>query len=86
VFAFDFNTSASNWRYFETFIDFWFLSELILNFITGYYYKGVLVVERKKIAYNYVKTWFVVDLISSFPYSVFYFTDPSGSTASIVRA
>lgn len=75
VFTFNIITSSGPLRYFEFFIDIWFLFELIINFLTGYHNKGVLIVNRKLIALNYIKTWFTTDLISSFPYSFLYFFD-----------
>lgn len=46
----------------------------MLNFVTGYYDKGFLVSSKKKIAIHYLSTWFLPDFISSFPYSILYFT------------
>jgi len=43
--------------------------DIFINFNTGYYDKGLLVMERKRIAINYLKGWFWIDLIASFPYS-----------------
>jgi len=42
---------------------------LVLSFNTAFYQKGVLVLDRKQIAFNYLKTWFLLDLFASFPYS-----------------
>jgi hypothetical protein len=50
-------------------IDLWFLFEIVINFFTAYYEKGCLVIDHKKIALNYAKTWFALDIISSFPIS-----------------
>ena len=46
-----------------------FLIDILLNFNTSIYEKGVLITDRKVIIKNYLKLWFWVDLISSFPYS-----------------
>lgn len=45
-----------------------FLFELYLNFQTAYYTKGTLIEKRKKIVVNYLKTWFFIDCLASFPY------------------
>jgi potassium voltage-gated channel Eag-related subfamily H protein 8 len=84
IFAFNISPNDSNLKYFELYIDIWFLTELLLNFVTGYYDKGFLVQSRKSIALNYLKTWFVPDLISSFPYSFLYFTDALSASNVIV--
>ena len=51
-------------------MDIWFIFEIMLNFFTGYYDKGVLVMERCKITENYLRGWFFIDLISSAPTSI----------------
>lgn len=43
--------------------------DLVLAFNTGFYRKGYLVMKRKEIIFNYLKTWFLIDLLASFPYS-----------------
>jgi hypothetical protein len=70
VFTFDIDTTEGKWKTFEMFIDTWFVFEIMTNFFTGFYLKGVLVLDLKRIALTYIKTWFVIDLLSSFPYSL----------------
>jgi hypothetical protein len=41
----------------------------VINFNTGFYRKGVVVMKRRDIIFNYLKTWFWLDLIASFPYN-----------------
>jgi len=55
--------------YFEVFIDTWFIGEIILNFFTGYYEKGVMVMDMRKIFRQYMRSWFSLDVISSLPLS-----------------
>lgn len=69
TFAFEVETDESDFKYFEVFMDIWFLIEIFLNFFTGYYEKGHLIMRKKKIMMNYVKTWLAIDLISSIPFS-----------------
>lgn len=45
------------------------MMDIIVTFNTGFYKKGYLVMKRKEIIKNYLKTWFLIDLVSSFPYS-----------------
>jgi len=65
---------------FETIIDIAFMLDistssslfiyLVISFNTGFYKKGYLVMKRKEIIKNYLQTWFVMDLLASFPYSM----------------
>ena len=61
--------AAGGFFYFETVIDVFFISEIFITFNTGYYRNGNLVMQRKYIILNYVRTWFILDLFASFPYS-----------------
>jgi hypothetical protein len=53
----------------EDIMDISFMIDIIVTFNTGFYKKGYLVMKRKEIVKNYLKTWFLIDLVSSFPYS-----------------
>lgn len=53
----------------ETIMDSCFMLDIIVTFNTGFYKKGYLVMKRKDIVKNYLKTWFLIDLVASFPYS-----------------
>ncbi len=55
VFTFDIDTSTGYSKYLEMCIDLWFLSEMVLNFFTGYYEKGILILDKKRIAKTYLK-------------------------------
>ena len=46
-----------------------FMIDIIVTFNTGFYKKGYLVMKRKDIVKNYLKTWFFIDLVATFPYS-----------------
>lgn len=69
VLAFNIDTTGTM-SYLELCFDIWFLLEIALNFNTGYYEKGILVMNRKSICLKYVKTWFFLDLFSSIPISL----------------
>lgn len=45
------------------------MCDIVVTFNTGFYKKGYLVMKRKEIIKNYLKTWFILDLLASFPYS-----------------
>jgi len=59
------------WAIFDLLVDLFFLFDLMLNFRTAYYEDGQLVTTSKAIAINYVRGWFGLDLISSFPFDWF---------------
>jgi hyperpolarization activated cyclic nucleotide-gated potassium channel 2 len=54
---------------FETIIDVAFMIDILVTFNTGFYKKGYLVMKRKEIIKYYIKTWFILDLLASFPYA-----------------
>lgn len=51
--------------------DAFFLSDIFLSFRKGYYHEGLLITEKKKIIWNYLKTYFLIDLSASFPLDLF---------------
>ena len=57
--------------YLDTISQVWFIIDIMLNFNTGYSEKGVLIMNRRKIALFYLKSWFAIDLLASFPYDWF---------------
>lgn len=55
----------------DLFITGCFLVDMLLNFITPVHVNGQLVTARKEIAKHYLKGWFVLDLLSIFPWALF---------------
>ncbi|MDC0510887.1 ion transporter [bacterium] len=54
---------------FETFIDVFFIVDIGLNFRTSYYdSEGILVISYNTIAGHYLRTWFIVDVVSCIPF------------------
>jgi len=51
-----------------TVLDIWFALDIVLNFRTGYINHGTVVMDSKKIASNYLSTWFLVDLLGTLPF------------------
>ena len=47
----------------------WFLIDILITFNTGFCEKGIIIMNRKQIAINYLKKWFVFDLLSTIPYN-----------------
>ncbi|EFJ52746.1 hypothetical protein VOLCADRAFT_86033 [Volvox carteri f. nagariensis] len=65
-----FNKPASGfWFWLEGLIDLFFYTDLVLNFLTAYEHPvtGELITNHRKIAVRYLKTWFVIDLLATFP-------------------
>jgi ABC-type antimicrobial peptide transport system permease subunit len=54
---------------FDGFIDFLFFIDIIVNFISAYEdpASGTLVTDLKKIASNYIGSWFFLDLVAVMP-------------------
>lgn len=59
------------WGIADIIIDLLFIIDVLLNFNVAYYSTGVLILDRKLIAMNYLKSWFALDLVSSIPYALF---------------
>lgn len=49
-----------------------------MNCVTAYYKKGNLVMKRNLVFHRYLRTWFVPDLLASFPYGLLYNFDKGG--------
>lgn len=45
-----------------------FALDILMNFNTGYYNKGVVIMKRRIIILHYLTTWFIVDIFATFPY------------------
>lgn len=60
--------TSDSWVIADTFFDLIFITDIVLNFLTAYEDEnGELVTEKKKIFKTYIKSWFIIDLISSIP-------------------
>jgi hypothetical protein len=61
--------SAAGAYLFEWIVDFIFFLDIILSFRTCYIQSGekIFVASSKKIAHNYIQTWFTVDILSTLP-------------------
>ena len=66
----DYDTNSS-WFYIDTIVDFCFISDVIIHSISGYYDEdNKLVTNRKKIFLTYLKGWFIIDIVASFPFNI----------------
>ncbi|EQC30613.1 hypothetical protein SDRG_11668 [Saprolegnia diclina VS20] len=59
---------TSHWTSVDDTIDVCFGIDIVRNFLMGFYdEQDLLVVDVKQIAKNYARTWFLLDLVSTFP-------------------
>lgn len=49
-------------------MDIIFAIDIFITFNTGYYHKGVIIMKRSKVILTYLTTWFIIDLLATFPY------------------
>ena len=56
--------------YFELLQDVYFMTDILVCFNTGAYIDGALVMRRKDSMLHYIKTWFLLDILASFPYDM----------------
>lgn len=74
-------SSAEASQNFDYFIDVCFLLDIFIAFNTGYYKNGVLIMNRKMIVISYLKSWFLIDLVATFPYAyVIQWSNPTESS------
>ena len=52
----------------DSFVVIWFLIDIFIHLHCGYIYKGLLIMNRKQIVQNYLKTWLFFDILCAFPY------------------
>lgn len=50
-----------------------FTFDIFLNFHTGYFEGGKLILNPHQIRLNYLKTWFILDFVAAFPFEIFYY-------------
>jgi hypothetical protein len=63
-----FDEAGSNMTIMNIIIDFFFIADIIVTFFTGFVDNNdILIMQPKAIAINYLKTWFIMDLIASVP-------------------
>eukprot|EP00347_Sterkiella_histriomuscorum_P000865 403374225 len=55
--------------YFDVFQDCFFMLDVLVNLNTGFYFKGILTMQRQDIIRTYLRSWFFIDSIASFPYT-----------------
>lgn len=58
----------------ERMVDVHFITDILFNFRTGYYPRGEMleVMDPKRIAKQYISSWFTVDVLSSIPFDLIF--------------
>lgn len=54
-------------------VDLMFIADILINFRTSYLHNGEAVMDQKKIAINYLKSWFAIDTIAAIPFDLLLF-------------
>lgn len=67
----------------ESFVDWFFVVDICLNFRTGVLVEGKVIYNPKIVALKYAKTWLPIDLISSVPLDFFMTMSGGGSLKSM---
>lgn len=73
----------SNLNGMNTFIDVYFITDMVMTLRTGIVSNGEVVMDPKRVARKYLNSWFVVDLVSNFPLVLF--VQSSGKSLKIVK-
>ena len=55
---------------FDTFVDLCFGVDMVLTFFTAYEHEGITIMDHTMICKNYLKTWFTIDFLSTFPFDL----------------
>jgi hypothetical protein len=48
------------------------LGDVVINFNVAYLEWGVVISQRKLIAKNYIKSWFLIDFFAGFPLTIIF--------------
>ena len=60
--------SLAFWIFFEV-LTVWFIIDMYICFRTAYMsVKGQMVTDSRKVAISYLRSWFAIDLVATFPY------------------
>ena len=68
-------------------VDCAFLVDIIFSFVTGYFDAGHFIKDHRQIAVRYMRSWFVLDFVSSLPLDfVVYLFDPNAGGSGELTA
>jgi len=54
----------------DMFVDIMFIADILINFRTTYIHNGEVVSDPRKIAFNYIKSWFLIDAAAAIPFDL----------------
>ncbi|XP_016110531.1 potassium/sodium hyperpolarization-activated cyclic nucleotide-gated channel 2-like [Sinocyclocheilus grahami] len=79
--------TTTPWIIFNVVSDTFFLMDLVLNFRTGIVYEDntEIILDPEKIKKTYLKTWFVVDFVSSIPVDYIFFIVEKGIDSEVYK-
>ena len=63
-------TTSGYMKYIEYSMIVTFLFDILMNFNTSVNDKGSIIKDRKLIAKAYLRSWFTIDILASFPYEL----------------
>jgi len=66
-------------------VDIFFLFDIFMNFVTGFYDKGTLVLDKRRCFWQYTKTWLAIDLLGIFPWRYASPAENQGGTTKMLR-
>ncbi|KDO31349.1 hypothetical protein SPRG_03966 [Saprolegnia parasitica CBS 223.65] len=71
--VFEANMDTPSWTHaFDIVIDIVYLSDIVMNFRTGFRHDIEIVLDPKKVALHYITTWFFIDLAGAIPYELIF--------------
>ncbi|XP_074491783.1 potassium/sodium hyperpolarization-activated cyclic nucleotide-gated channel 2 isoform X1 [Sebastes fasciatus] len=79
--------TTTPWIIFNVVSDTFFLMDLVLNFRTGIVFEDntEIILDPKKIKMNYLKSWFVVDFVSSIPVDYIFLIVERGMDSEVYK-
>ena len=77
--------AAASIPWFDVFGDLAFIVDIIQNFFTAFRDEGELITNRRRIRNRYLLSWFIVDAVSSIPFSWFGNGDSQYQIVKILR-
>jgi len=64
------STTPSVLSIIDMFVDIMFIADILINFRTTYLHNGEVVSDPRKIAVNYIKSWFLIDAAAAIPFDL----------------
>ncbi|CEM05198.1 unnamed protein product [Vitrella brassicaformis CCMP3155] len=73
------------WFTIDRFVDVLFITDIVFNFFTAHEENAVLIIDGRRNAIHYLKTWFLLDLVSSIPLEFIFFLSSGASSLSVLQ-